>query len=107
VKDEQRDSTDAQGTSECPQDPFGSLVTQSPGADGQDNESMDRGLEGWRRRLARGTEGQGGQTNAQETSKRPQDLSEALVMQSQGAEGRMNGSPGGGRLGWQGEGTNG
>jgi hypothetical protein len=45
--------------------------------------------------------------NAQGTSKHPQDLSEALVMQSQGAEGRMNGSPGGGHLGRRSEGTNG
>jgi hypothetical protein len=105
--DGERDSTDAQGTSECPQDPFGSLVTQSSGADGQDDESVDKGPVGWRRRLARGTEGRGGQTNAQGTSKRPQDLSEALVTQSQGAEGRMNGSPGGGCLGQRGEGTNG
>jgi hypothetical protein len=95
------------GPLSVPQDPFGSLITQSSGADGQDDESADKGPVGWRRRLARGTEGRGGQTNAQGTSKRPQDLSEALVTQSQGAEGRMNGSPGGGRLGRQGEGTNG
>jgi hypothetical protein len=98
---------DAQGTSECPQDPFGSLVTQSPGTDGQDDKSADGGLEGWRKRLVRGIEGRGGQTNAQGTSKHSQDLSEALVTQSQGAEGQMNGSPGGGCLGWWGKGTNG
>jgi hypothetical protein len=55
--DGERDSTDAQGTSECPQDPFGSLVTQSSGTDGQDDESADKGPVGWRRWLARGTEG--------------------------------------------------
>jgi hypothetical protein len=47
------------------------------------------------------------QTNAQGTSKRPQDLSEALITQSQGAEGQMNRSLGGGRLEQRGEGTNG
>jgi hypothetical protein len=104
--DGERDSMDAQGTSECPQDPFGSLITQSSGTDGQDDESADKGPVGWRRRLARGTERRGGQMNAQGTSKHPQDLSEALVTQSQGAEGRMNGSPGGGRLVRRGKGTN-
>jgi hypothetical protein len=93
------------GPLRCPQDPFGSLVTQSSGADGQDDESTDKGPVGRRRQVARGTEGRQVRTDAQGTSECPQDPFGGLVTQSQGVEGWMNGSPGGGHLGQRGKGT--
>jgi hypothetical protein len=87
VKDEQRDPTDAQGTSQHPQDPVEALVSHSPGADGRDNKSIGGGhLEWW----GKEADGERDSTDAQGTSGCPQDPFGSLVTQSSGADGQDN-----------------
>jgi hypothetical protein len=98
VKDEQRDPTDAQGTSKRPQDLVEALVLHSPGADSRDDESVGGGHLG---RWGKEVDGERDSMDAQGTSECPQDPFGSLVTQLPGADGQDNESADRGLEGWR------